>query len=118
MSEIIDISGLDKAAVLATLFNATTPGGMGFVQAGRGPTVMSIEDAQKLIDDGTSPDVGSQGAHDLYYDYLFGRPLKIDLSSDTLDPWGFDRDNGGDGTAQRLIEALRQNGNVDSVEHV
>lgn len=109
----IDISGLDKAAVLATLFNASAPAGMGFLQAANGPTVMSIEDAQKVINGFTSPEF----ADNLYFDYLFGRPLKINLSGDSFDPWGFDRDNGGNGTAARLIDELRAGGPVESDNH-
>ena len=30
-NKMVDISGLDKAAVLAVLFNASAPGGMGFL---------------------------------------------------------------------------------------
>jgi len=107
MTEMIDITGLDKAAVLATLFNASAPAGMGFLQAGNGPKVMTIDDARQIIGNGDDPDYGGFHAGSLYYDYLFGRPLKLDLSGDTFNPWGFDRDNGGDGTAKLLIDALR-----------
>lgn len=114
-SQMVDISGLDKAAVLAVLFNASAPGGMGFLQAGRGPSVMTVEDAEQLISQGGSQDPGP--VHQpLRYDYLFGRPLKVNLEDDEFDPWGFDRDNGGAGTAQRLIDELRSSGQVDSDE--
>ena len=113
----INISDLDKAEVLATLFNASSPAGMGFLQAGNGPTVMSIEDAQAIIDRGTSPDFGSHFKRDLYFDYLYGRPLKLNLANDSFDPWGFDRDNGGTGTAERLISELRNSGAIDSDAH-
>ncbi len=113
--QMVDISGLDKAAVLAVLFNASAPGGMGFLQAGRGPSVMTVEDAQQIIEGGGSPDPGFPHGN-LRYDYLFGRPLKVNLEGDEFNPWGFDRDNGGAGTAQWLIDELRSNGQVDSDE--
>ena len=108
--QMVDISGLDKAAVLATLFNASAPGGMGFLQAGFGPSIMTVEDAQQVIN------AGGTNRGKLSFDYLFGRPLKFDLIGDEFDPWGFDRDNGGTGTASRLIEDLRASGQVNSSE--
>lgn len=112
---MVDISGLDKAAVLAVLFNASAPSGMGFLQARFGPSIMTVEDADQIIQSGGSSDPGiSHGS--LYYDYLFGRPLKVDLAGDEFDPWQFDDLNGGTGTAQRLIEELRSSGKVNSDE--
>ena len=108
--QMVDISGLDKAAVLATLFNASAPGGMGFIQARFGPSIMTVEDAQQVIN------AGGTNRGKLSFDYLFGRPLKFDLIGDEFDPWGFDRDNGGTGTASRLIEDLRASGQVNSSE--
>lgn len=113
--QMVDISGLDKAAVLATLFNASAPGGMGFLQAGFGPSIMTVEDAQQVIDAGGTDEPGFNRGN-LSFDYLFGRPLKVDLNGDELHPWGFDRDNGGTGTAKRLIDDLRANGQVNSLE--
>ena len=113
--QMVDISGLDKAEVLAVLFNASAPGGMGFLQAQFGPAVMSVEDAEQVINDGGSRDPGFPHGS-LSYDYLFGRPLKVNLEGDEFDPWGFDRDNGGTGTARRLIDKLRNTGQVNSDE--
>lgn len=112
---MVNINELDKAAVLAVLFNGSAPGGMGFLQAGNGPSVMTVEDAERVIDNGGSPDPGFPRGN-LSYDYLFGRPLKVNLEKDEFDPWGFDRDNGGTGTAQRLIAELRSSGQVNSDE--
>jgi hypothetical protein len=106
---MVDITGLDKAAVLAALFNASAPGGMGFLQAGSGPSVMTVEDAERVINNGGSPDLVFPDSS-LTYGYLFGRPLKVDLKKDDFDPREFDRDNGGTGTAKRLIEKLRSSG--------
>ena len=50
----------------------------------------------------------SQGSK--YFDYLKGRVMKLDLTSDDeFDPWGYDRDNGR-GAAQNVIDALRESG--------
>ncbi len=101
----VEIKGLSKAEVLAALFNASAPQGLGFLQSGYGPNVMTIEDAEEIIESGQT-----------YFDYLAGRPLKTDLSEDSFDPWGFDRDNGGDGAAQKVIDRLRNSKDVNPEE--
>lgn len=100
--QMVDIEGLSRAQVLAALFNASAPGGMGFLQAPSGPKVMTEEHAEGWVHERTS------------FDYLYGRPLKLNLMDDTeFDPRGFDRDNGGPGTAQRVIDQLRETGEVN-----
>lgn len=101
----VDIKGLDKADVLATLYNASKPLGLGFLQAGGAPLDMNRDQAQSLI---------NSYHGDLNFDYVHGRPIKVDLSGASFDPWLFDRDNGGDGTAQRIIDRLRETGDVRS----
>lgn len=45
-----------------------------------------------------------------YFDYLYGRVMKVDLSSDDgFEERLYDRDN-GKGAAQKVIDALRTNG--------
>lgn len=112
----VDISGVDKAQLLAALFNRSQPMGMGWLQAAAGPERMTTEDAQKLIDKaqagsrsddhGRNFNLDSDG--DLYFDYLFGRPLKVDLSGDEVEPWGYDRDNGGPGTFSDIVDEVRR----------
>lgn len=103
MTDNIDITGLSKAQVLAALFNAIAPSGMGFLQAMHGPEVMDVEHAQQLIEER------------LDFDYLYGRCLKVELADDSFDPWGFDRDNGR-GAAQKIIDRLRETGEVNPDE--
>lgn len=103
----VDISGLDKAELLAALFNNSKPLGMGILQAHRGPWVMGKESALAAIEVGCD----NFGTHKpLSFDYLYGRPLKCNLSEDTFSPWGYDRDNGGPGTAARIVAQLREGG--------
>jgi len=87
---MIPLKGLDKAKVLAALYNASTPQGMGFLQYDPGP--MTVSEARELLE------------KHRYFDYLKGRVMKIDLSGDLLDPYLYDRDN-GEGAAQRAIDA-------------
>lgn len=117
----VDITGLSKADVLAALFNAAeAPRFMGALQFQYGPYVMTKETAVKLTEFGNTatPDYGGFDMPDrpeLYFDYLYGRCLKLDLTDDSsFDAWGFDRDNGGDGSAQKVIDRLRRTGEVNT----
>lgn len=92
----MDITGLNKAAILAALYNGSKQQGMGFIHA-RGGEGMTVEQAHAAI--------VAQGT---YFDYLYGRVLKIDLSEDDLYTVLYNRDN-GQGAAERIIEELRKN---------
>ncbi len=95
---MISLAGLDKAAVLAALYNASRPQGMGFMHYD--PKPMTVDEAQRI------------GA-DRYFDYLKGRVMKVDLSGDNLDPYLYDRDN-GQGAAEKAINALRDSQDVNT----
>jgi len=87
----IDITGLDKAEILAALYNNSKPLGKGvFHYQSR---LMTVQEASVILQEDTS------------FDYLMGRVMKIDLSSDTLDTWGYDRDN-GEGAAHQAISHI------------
>lgn len=93
----IDIKGLDKGAVLAALYNASQPLGMGFLHYD--PAVMTAEEGnQELSKQVTGPFSGGR----LYVDYLNGRVMKVDLTTDILLTGGYDRDN-GEGAARRAL---------------
>jgi hypothetical protein len=89
----MNIQGLDKAAVLAALFNASRQQGMGFMDH-RGATPMTVEDARKVLE-----------VSGPYFDYLYGRVMKIDLDGDEMDTCLYDRDN-GQGAAERAVLAM------------
>lgn len=90
----IDISKLDKAAVLAALYNASHPLGMGFLHFT--PADMTHDEAAELL---------KQAGDRPYFDYLKGRVMKIDLSRDKLRTGLYDRDN-GEGAAAAAIAHL------------
>ena len=92
MKEKIDISKLSKAQVLAALYNASQPLGMGFLHYD--PSPMSEDEATSLLEQST------------YFDYLKGRVMKVDLSGSAFDPWLYDRDN-GEGAAARVVGSLK-----------
>lgn len=94
MNEKIVISDLNKADVLAALYNASRPLGLGFLHYT--PNDMTRDEAQYEM----------RGNPSLYFDYLNGRVMKVDLSKDSFDPWLYDRDN-GQGAAAKAIDALR-----------
>ena len=98
MSETISLEGLDKAEVLAALYNASKPLGMGFMHYDS--SQMTKEEAQECIE-----------KFGPYFDYLKGRVMKIDLSSDDLQVGLYDRDN-GQGAAKRVVDLLRETGEV------
>lgn len=89
---MIDISKLDKAEVLAALYNASAPRGLGFLQATAGN--MSAAEARELLKAGA------------YFDYLRGRVMKVDLSGNELREDLFDRDNGRGAAADALAPLL------------
>lgn len=93
---MIDLTGKNKAEVLAALYNASQPLGMGILHYD--PTPMTVEQAQSIIDEYKSHNTQ-------YFDYLKGRVMKIDLSGDTLDPRLYDRDN-GQGKAEMIISQI------------
>lgn len=99
---MVNITGLNKADVLATLYNASRPQGMGFLSYD--PTPMARETAQAYLDT------------TVRFDYLQGRVLKLHLGSDSdFDERLYDRDN-GDGAAQTAIDALRASHTTNPIE--
>lgn len=114
----MDITGLNKARVLAALYNASRPQGLGFMNYE--PTPMTEEQAQEILDNGQT-----------YFDYLNGRVMKINLEEDEVNTWAYNRDNGPN-AAENVVEALRrindtnsddiqkihQSGKASAIEHV
>lgn len=90
----IDIKGISKAAVLAALYNASRPKGMGFLHAKPGD--MSEAEAAKLLKEQT------------YFDYLRGRVMKVDLSGDELEERLYDRDNGYGAAYHAIAHLLKK----------
>lgn len=89
----MNIAGLDKAEVLAALYNGSRQQGMGFLHK-RGGEEMTVEQAQVELKNET------------YFDYLYGRVMKIDLCGDEVNTGLYNRDN-GQGAAEAIINALR-----------
>ncbi len=90
---MIDIKGLDKAEVLAALFNGSVQQGMGVFDE-RGASGMNVDQAGEILRTQSN------------FDYLLGRVMKIDISGDEIDPWFYDRDR-GQGAVEGIINSLR-----------
>lgn len=93
---MVSIAGLNRAAVLAALYNASQPVGMGFLQYT--PKPMSIEDAEEILQTHTS------------FDYLCGRVMKVAIDGDKINVGTYNTYNGS-GAAERVLDILRQTGN-------
>jgi len=93
---MISIRGFSKAEVLAVLVRFSRAQGMSFMDP-HSRDEMSVADARQVI---------RNCGDNQYYDYLWGRVLKVDLSGDEFDPRLYDRDNGA-GTAARAIKEIR-----------
>lgn len=92
---MIDIRDLDKAEVLKTLYDASHHQGMGFLSAVP-DSVVTVEHCRDLLMSGNT-----------YFDYLYGKVMKVDLRDDFFDERLYDRDN-GPGAAQRAVNKLRK----------
>lgn len=118
---MISIEGLDKAAVLAALFNRATTGGMGFAKYS--PDPMTAEEAREILrqfdrvtrkilfwEFETRP-----AERYIKFDYLAGRAMKVDLTSDKeFDASEYDKPcYNGDGAAEEVILGLRSTGDVN-----
>ena len=84
---------LTKEEVLCALYNKAKCQGYGVLHYREGD--LSLEEAEHLLKCTT------------YFDYLFGRVLKIDLKDDNgFEEWLYDRDN-GEGAAQKSLDDYR-----------
>lgn len=100
---MVNIKGMDKAEVLLALWQASQMQGMsflGFLASGE----LTREQAQKEVQE--RKHTRFDGTDSIYFDYLNGKVMKVDLGQDEFDPRLYDRDN-GEGAAQRAIDNLK-----------
>lgn len=93
----IDISGLNKAEVLNKLYTASKPLGLGRLHFVPGP--LSSQQAQDLIAEHYE---NRNGRESIYFDYLVGRVMKVELAGDVLETRNYDYDNGPGAAAKAL----------------
>lgn len=82
---MISIKGMDKAEVLARLYNCAICQGMGFLHFD--PKPMTKAAAQEIVAE-------CEKNNSWYFDYLKGRVMKVDIGKDEFDERLYDRDNG------------------------
>ena len=88
---MVNIKGLNKAEVLKVLHDNSKAQGMSFLHL----RSLSLKECETIIAEGN-----------LYFDYLAGKVMKVNLEGDSFDPWGYDRDNGS-GAAQKAINSIK-----------
>lgn len=96
----LDISQADKVEVFAALYNKARVQGLGFLHAEAGDLDRKAAGVLMLQgDDG----VHLPGDDPLYFDYVKGRVMKVDLSGNTFSTRLYDRDNGYGAAARALV---------------
>lgn len=88
---MVNIEGMDKAKVLKALYDNSHMQGLGFL---------------RTVDDFTENDARELLKIQTYFDYLYGRAMKVDLSENQFEEWLYDRDNGA-GAAQRAVNRIK-----------
>lgn len=105
MDNSVDIAGLDKADVLAALYNAAKAQGMGFLHY----------DATPMTHDEAAAILSQMRPGEMYFDYLNGRVMKVEISGDAIRAGLYDRDNGA-GACAAVIGRLRSLKDVNPEE--
>lgn len=104
--EMIDVRDIDRAELLAALYNATRPVGRGAMHDLCRD--MTVAEARVALEEQRQQQRGLGRLGIIaYFDYLYGRPIKLDVEQDALDFYNYD-DDAGAGTGKRVVEALRQ----------
>ena len=85
---------MTPAEILARLYNRSRPQGLGHFHATVG--MMSVEEAQALLEER-----GENGER-TRFDWLRGRPVKVDPCEEPLQTRLYDRDN-GEGAAEDAL---------------
>jgi hypothetical protein len=92
---LVTVAGLNKSLLLIALHAAAEP---------KGKLLLSPEDAHRELDK-RRREAGPLG-NPLYFDYLHGKCLKVNLAGDVLDTALYNRDN-GEGRAEDAIASLK-----------
>ncbi len=93
VNTMVSTSGISRGKVLAALYNNSKVQGMGQLQARQGH-VMDENEVEALLSESN------------YFDYLYGKIMKVDLSDpEGFNPGLYDRDNGF-GAAQAAISSI------------
>ena len=94
---MIKYEGIDEATLIHALYHGTVPLGMGMLH---NRPRLTVEEVREALGDRLKADT-------IYIDYLFGRPLKVNINTKAkeFDPRLFDRD-AGQGMAETIVMDL------------
>lgn len=93
----MNITGINKAEILAALYNNARVQGFGILHA-----------KSEKMTTGMAEEVLKQYAeYDFYFDYLHGRVMKISLAGDELNTRLYNRDNGPDAAEKALAHLFQ-----------
>lgn len=95
----VNIADLSKPELLVALYNRSTTLRMGFFNLEHN-TQLTIEKAKELLNEGKTR-----------FDYLYGRPMHIDIGGDIMDTSQYNRD-AGINAAENVVIDLRLKKNV------
>ena len=90
----MNIEGLNKAKVLAALYNNAKPLGLGSLQYSHGD--MDEKEAEEILN----------RSSDKYFDYLGGRVMKIRLDKDDVSTHLYNRDNGPNAAEEAIANMV------------
>jgi|GEM_PF-6530094 len=105
MAQRLDISGLDKAELVAALFNRSKSG---YSKDSGTNKDMTIDQAREAI--------AKQGGRARFPNELHGRPMMVDLDGDSFDPSGYDG-YVGEGAARRVVVRLQDEARAARLLH-
>lgn len=111
-TENIDVSDIAPAELLAALYNRSHVQGMGVLQAQDGD--MTVEQAEKLLTgenvESDYPNISERKkGKSTYFDYLYGKVMKVEINGESLNPNLYDRDL-GQGAAQKVVDSFKTDG--------
>lgn len=90
----MNIAGHEKSEVFMVLYNRAMPQGMGYRQYT--PKQMTLDEAQAFL----------KAYPGLYFDYVKGRVMKVNLAGDDVDTILYNRDNGRDAAEDAWLDHL------------
>lgn len=108
MDDTLDITGIDHAELLASLFNGTCPVHM-HPEAYEPMTAERAREflAEHVVECGEDPGDKRLEPNDEDLDYVNGRPIKVRLRGNKLEGARFYDRDAGKGACARIVEALR-----------
>lgn len=123
---MFNVIGIDKALLLKVLYNRARAQGMGVLFAQSGD--MDINEARRILKgrgyecripkpgqlDDRDEFHGDDEVVPLYFDYLKGRVMKIDIAPDEIDTRLYNRDNGRDAAEDAILDELTRPGSLRS----